>query len=352
MKTFEKIDSQGFRMRVAIDNGLADGVEWVFKKRRIYFRECAMAISRDGNTEYESNEPTFEEKTARLEEEIKKQLEEDPSKLVLNGKYFSTDEATILANSAQVKSVRSLSLSDNQIGGPALKVLFTAPPLEHLEELDLSINFITHEEIQEIAESSAVTMKNLKVLSLEDNRLADEAAAILFNAPHFSKLESLNLGWNEVGNQTAKVLGANPEMSRLKILNLERNYVSEEGVRDLCNGGTLQNLVELNLASNKLSDPGALALATAQPLPALTILWLTNNDIGDEGTQAIGESKSLAQLEKLYIGRNYFGEAGGDALYHTKTLTQLKTLVLKEGVETNPNYVNYSRPELLRPGHE
>jgi len=123
-------------------------------------------------------------------------------------------------------------------------------------------------------------------------------------------------------------------------------------VRDLCGGGALQNLVELNLASNKLSDPGALALATAQPLPALTILWLTNNDIGDEGAQAIGESKSLAQLEKLYIGRNYFGEAGGDALYHTKTLTQLKTLVLKEGVETNPIYVNYSRPELLRPGYE
>ena len=85
-----------------------------------------MAISRDGNTEYESNEPTLEEKTVRLEEEIKRQLAEDPSKLVLNGKYFSTDEATILANSAQVKSVRSLNLSDNQIGAPALKVLFTA----------------------------------------------------------------------------------------------------------------------------------------------------------------------------------------------------------------------------------
>ena len=68
----------------------------------------------------------------------------------------------------------------------------------------------------------------------------------------------------------------------------------------------------------------------------------------DSGTSAKGPaSSSLAGCEY-----DACGEAGGDALYHTKTLTQLKTLVLKEGVETNPNYVNYSRPELLRPGHE
>ena len=59
-----------------------------------------MAISRDGNTEYESKEPTFEEKAARLEEEIKQQLQENPSKLVLNGRYFSTDEACRAARRA------------------------------------------------------------------------------------------------------------------------------------------------------------------------------------------------------------------------------------------------------------
>ncbi|TDJ50054.1 MAG: hypothetical protein E2O44_04690 [Nitrospina sp.] len=309
-----------------------------------------MGISRDGNTEYESNEPTFEEKTARLEEEIKQQLQEDPSLLVLNGKYFSTDEATILANSSQLQSVRLLNLRDNQIGAPALKVLFTAPNLEYLEELDLSINFITQDGIQEIAESPEVMMKNLKAISLEDNRLVDEAAVVFFNAPYFSKLESLNLGWNEVGNQIAKALGANPKMNSLRILNLERNYINEEGVRDLCDGGALKNLVELNLASNKLGDPGAIALANAQALPALKTLWLTSNEIGDDGAQALGEAKSLVSLEKLYIGRNYFGESGGNALYNTKTLSQLKTLVLQEEVGNNPNYANYSRPELLRPG--
>ena len=82
------------------------------------------------------------------------------------------------------------------------------------------------------------------------------------------------------------------------------------------------------------------------------MLSLTNNTIGDEGAKALGESTQLTHLEKLYMGRNYFGETGGDALYNTKTLKNLKTLVLKDGVETNPAFVNYSRPELLRPGYE
>jgi hypothetical protein len=102
-----------------------------------------MAISRDGNSEYVSNQPTFEEKVARLEEEIKKQLEQTPAQLELKGRYFAADEMTILAQSEQVRSVRTLDLSDNQIDDAGLKALFEAATLEQLEELSLSINFIT-----------------------------------------------------------------------------------------------------------------------------------------------------------------------------------------------------------------
>ena len=37
LKAFEKIDSQGFAVRVVIDNGRADGVEWVFKIDQVLF---------------------------------------------------------------------------------------------------------------------------------------------------------------------------------------------------------------------------------------------------------------------------------------------------------------------------
>ena len=94
----------------------------------------------------------------------------------LKGRYFSNDEMIILARSEQVRSVRSLDVSDNQIGDSGLKALFEADTLEQLEELNLSVNFITTAGVKEVAQSDAVKIKNLKSLSLEDNKLVDEAA--------------------------------------------------------------------------------------------------------------------------------------------------------------------------------
>ena len=166
-----------------------------------------MAISRDGNSEYVSNEPAFEEKAAKLEEEIKKQLEQTPDQLELKGRYFAADEMTILAQSEQVRSVRILDLSDNQIDDTGLKSLFEASTLEQLEELNLSINFITAAGVQEVAQSDGVRIKKLKKLSMEDNSLEDAATVALVTSANFSRLESLCLGWNEIGNETAIALG-------------------------------------------------------------------------------------------------------------------------------------------------
>ncbi|CCQ89446.1 hypothetical protein NITGR_1050009 [Nitrospina gracilis 3/211] len=311
-----------------------------------------MAVRSDGNTEYEANEPTYEEKSEKLHAEIARQLEQDASRLVLTGRYFGTDEARIIAECDAVKSVKTLDLSDNQLADEALMSLFQSPNLEQLEDLNLSINFITETGVKQLAEAEGVTVTHLKRLSMEDNRLKDPAAVALVNSPHFGELEELNLGWNEVADSTAEALGAGGKMPRLKTLILERNYITEAGVRTLLAGTVLDGLEELNLASNKLMGEGAAALATLKSLPNLKILWLTNNAIDDAGAKAIGESTHFPNLEKLYMGRNYFGQEGGDAVYYTKTLTGLKTLVLTEGVETNPDFVNYSRPELLRPDYE
>ena len=81
----------------------------------------------------------------------------------------------------------------------------------------------------------------------------------------------------------------------------------------------------------------------------MKILRLSQNLLGDAGAKSIGESTSLPGLTHLYLGRNYFGAEGAKAIFESKTLTHLKTLVLQEGVDTNPGLVNYSRPELLRP---
>ena len=136
-----------------------------------------MGIIRGGDAEYEAFEPSYKEKTEKLETIIKQLLEEKPDSLKLSGKYIATDEINIIGNYSPMKSVRSLDLSDNQINDEALKHLFESDNLSNLEHLYLQINFLTGKGLSEIAKSENVKLKNLKVLLLSENRLSDSSIA-------------------------------------------------------------------------------------------------------------------------------------------------------------------------------
>ena len=308
-----------------------------------------MGIIRGGDTEYDDSKPTLAELAPRIEGTIASSLEANSTALKLSGKYYSTDEIVLLARSSQVSQVRVLDLEDNQIGDEALKILSESTQLPKLEVLRLGINFVTDKGIKEWANSSSATLKNLKSLSLSDNKLTDDSLADFFKSSNFKKLETLEIGWMEAGNKTAMAIGTSDAFPCLKKIDLERSYIDAEGLRSLISGKIAENLEELNLSANKLGNEGAKIIAGISNLKKLKTLNLSQNMIGDEGAKAIGASTQLSGLIHLYIGRNTFGPEGAREIHQTKTLTQLKTLVLQEGVETTPDLVNYSRPELLRP---
>ena len=112
-----------------------------------------MGIIRGGNAEYDDSRPTLEELAPKVEETITTSLEAESTMLKLAGKYYSTDEITLLARSSQVSQVRVLDLGDNQIGDEALKILSESNQLLKLEILKLGVNFITDEGIKEWANS-------------------------------------------------------------------------------------------------------------------------------------------------------------------------------------------------------
>ncbi len=308
-----------------------------------------MGIIRGGDAEYEDPTPSFEQKQQQLEAAIESELKKDPAVLKLTGRYLATDEMTILSQSAQVQSVKSLDLSDNQINDEGLKILFESANLSGLESLNLDINFLTDEGMLAIAKSPDLAIKNLKVLTLSDNKLTDASLAEWVHCKHFDRLERLDAGWNQIGNGTAKALAETEALNNLRVLELERSYIDAEGIAEFVKGRVAGQLQELNLTANKLNDEAVQMLAGAPGLGGLKILRLSQNQIGDAGARALGESTHLTGLTNLYLGRNYFGPEGAKAVYETRTLTQLKVLMLQEGVETTPGLVNYSRPELLRP---
>ena len=308
-----------------------------------------MGIIRGGNAEYNDDSPTIEEKASKLEETIGSCLQDDPSVMRLTGKYLAIDEVQIISRSDQVKTLKILDLSDNQVTDEGLKTLFESENLSGLEELHLGINYITDQGILDVAGASALALKNLKVLVVSDNKLTDTAVSELVKSQNFNKLEHLDVGWNEIGNGTVKALGETEQMVGLKKLEMERGYIDSEGIVEFVKGRVIERLEELNLSGNKLKDEDIKILASTPKLSSLRVLRLSQNLIGDEGASAIGESTTLTNLTHLYIGRNSFGNAGAQALSETKTLKNLKVLMLREGVETTPDLVNYSRPELLRP---
>jgi Leucine-rich repeat (LRR) protein len=308
-----------------------------------------MGIIRGGEAEYSSDEPTFEEKTLKLEEAIGVCLQNDPSVLKLTGKYLAIDEVQIISRSDQVKAVKTLDLSDNQVTDEGLKTLFESENLAGLEELNLGINYITDKGLLDISNATTLALKNLRVLIVSDNKLTDASVAEFVRSSNFTKLEHLDAGWNEIGNGTVVALGETEQMVSLKKLELERGYIDGEGFADFVKGRVIERLEELNLSANKLRDNDIKVLASTPKLSSLRVLRLSQNLIGDEGAKAIAESTTLTNLTHLYIGRNPLGNDGAQALTETKTLKNLKVLVLREGVETTPDLVNYSRPELLRP---
>ena len=142
-----------------------------------------MGIIRGGDAEYNDDGPSLEEKTSRLEETIGSCLQNDPSVLKLTGKYLALDEVQIISRSDQMKAVKVLDLSDNQVTDEGLKTLFESENLAGLEELHLGINYITDQGLLELVGSSTLALKNLKVLVVSDNKLTDASVSEFVKSP-------------------------------------------------------------------------------------------------------------------------------------------------------------------------
>ena len=308
-----------------------------------------MAIIRGGNTEYESNKLSVDEKKDKFKKIIDELVINKKDHIDFSGKYVGLEEITILAGLEVIKNFRSLKLSDNQINDEALKILLGSINFNFIEFLDLGINFLTDSGIKNWAELTEVQLKKLKVLYLNDNRLSDESISIFLKSPHSIPIEILSLDYTQVGNGVCKAFAEASSLTNLKELYLERGYIDDEGIQKLLEWKGLDRLMILNLASNKLTDKGVENLTKSSRLKSIKALDLAYNQISDAGCKALANSKMIESLETLSISRNPFTEQGAKKLKELKISGRLKNLVLYEGVDNRPDLVNYSRPELLRP---
>jgi hypothetical protein len=205
-----------------------------------------------------------------------------------------------LANWAGLATVRSLSLSGNEVGGSNLRVLLDS---KHAGAL--------------------------KTLLLRDSRI-DGAAMAEFNSasPEF-QLETLDLGENVLEAMGAGAAATAPCLRGLKVLRLDRCEIGPAGARWFAQRANfLDGLRQLDVGHNEFGAVGLGALLEREP-PFLHTLGLRDNDLLDKGAVLLAGSPASNSLLELDLSQNGLGAAAAKALGESPHLRSLLVLRLR-----------------------
>jgi uncharacterized protein (TIGR02996 family) len=203
-----------------------------------------------------------------------------------------------LAAWAGLASVRSLTLSSNDVGRPGLRALLRSRHTAALQEL-----------------------------SLRSCRLDGQTMAELADAPPALRLETLNLGENVLKELGVAYVASASCLRELKALWLDRCEAPVTSGRLLAKAGFIEGLRLLDFAHNHLSPVGLNALLDRNP-PALHTLRLRDNDLFDRGVALLAESPGSDTLLELDVSQNGLGTAAVQALGQSAHLRELRVLRL------------------------
>ncbi|CAD5119403.1 unnamed protein product [Dimorphilus gyrociliatus] len=206
---------------------------------------------------------------------------------------------------------------------------------QRLEELCLNNCNIEFAGVTDLNEAM-IKLRNLRVLSLNDNSLTDQGAENLFKSLSVwnINLEELNVAKCNFGHYGAKSLGKIlKNLSKLKILNISNNFIENDGAIGVFNSISNNNsnkLEELRIVNCGIEVAGAKSLAGAlKKSPKLRILSINDNSIRNEGSFEIFQvfSNNNKYLEELYASSCKIGLNGGFKLAESlKQLAYLKVL--------------------------
>jgi len=172
-----------------------------------------------------------------------------------------------IVKEAKWPQLKSLNLSDNNIGDQGLAMLSTKDwPL--LENLNLS--------------NTKLTLKGIKVMTHESK---------------WSHLRCLNLSYNEINDEGLEIL-SHKDWSLLEKLNLSNSKITSKGVDVLVNKMNLANLKRLDISYNKIFDEGLEILASGK-WPLLEDMIFYNTKITLEGLKMILKKSEWPNLKQL-----------------------------------------------------
>jgi uncharacterized protein (TIGR02996 family) len=249
---------------------------------------------------------------------------------------FTSQDASTLARSANLASLRHLVLTRHPIANAGVCALAEAlPRLRHLEiedcgvtslngfapgpeleAIDLSHNAIFESDVRLLCKVAP----SLVELRLWRTELSPAAQGHLSDS--LPKLRRLTLARSGVTASGIASLGALP----LVELSLLGNTIDMRGMTALLEASFIDMLEALELSHTGIGNAGLTALAKAAP-PRLSNLRVKEVGEADAGIIALADSRLAGQLESLALSDNRFGVKAAMALANAEW-PKLKSLEL------------------------
>jgi hypothetical protein len=216
-----------------------------------------------------------------------------------------------LAGWAGLATVRSLTLSSNEVGRAGLRALLRSPHAGALKELSLRNGRLDGQMMAEFAD--ALPSLRLETLDLGENVLKEPGVAYLASAPCLRELKALLIDRCEVPLTGGRLLAKAAFVGGLRGLDVGHNYFGPVGLGALLEGEP-PSLHTLRLRDNNLFDKGAALLAESPASDALLEVDLSQNTLGPAAARALGESAHLRGLLVLRLADNPIHESAAATL--------------------------------------
>lgn len=99
---------------------------------------------------------------------------------------------------------------------------------------------------------AAPQLAKLREIDLELCRLTTEDVLLFSKCPYLHQLKELHLPWNQIGTDGAIAIAGMSQLKTLESLNLVGNGITDPGVRAVAQSPYLENLQELRISRNPM----------------------------------------------------------------------------------------------------
>jgi uncharacterized protein (TIGR02996 family) len=226
---------------------------------------------------------------------------------------FTSTEASALAQSPQLRRVRTLDFNDgNKIANTGTEALMESRHLTKLATLKLRSNGLGPAGVRAIAMSGYA--RSIQDLRLERNDLFDDGLRSVAESRALTHLRRLDMERTQTGDDGVRFLAGSKFVKGLDWLNLSNNQVTDGGLIALAASETVVDVRELYLSGNAITGVGVAALAASPRFARLERVFLRQNQIRDDGARALAESPNLNGVREMHVGENRISDQAADQL--------------------------------------